>query len=143
MQEYPVSLKGLDVPIYIAQYYKAKFQPEKMMEAYSDAIAHYRALAQKYANTPLAFIVAKLTSQCQVAMSDWQAALTTLEGMARDFRGKVEMSDIMLEIALINYRQIKDTAAAKKWLNTLINDYPKSRFVKPAQALLKAMEKKQ
>jgi len=37
IQEYPITLRGIDIPIYIAQYYKAKYQPDKMMAAYQEA----------------------------------------------------------------------------------------------------------
>ena len=142
MQEYPATLKGLDVPIYIAQYYKIKYQPEKMMEAFKFAIAHYTTLANKYANTPLAFIVNKLSAQCSVAMKDWQGALVTYRAMIQNYQGKVEMSDCLMDMALIYYRELKDKSNAKVSLEALIKDYPKSKFVKAARAFLAEMERK-
>jgi TolA-binding protein len=142
MQEYPVSLKGLDVPIYIAQYYKIKYQPEKMRDAYKAAIAHYTALAQKYANTPLSYIVDKLSAQCYVALKDWQEAIDSYRAMAKTYKGKVEMSDILMDTALIYYRELKDVEQAKQALEELLKDYPKSRLAKAAASLLKQMEKK-
>ena len=150
MQEYPATLKGLDIPIYIAQYYKIKYQPEKMMEAFKFAIAHYTALANKYANTPLAFIVSKLSAQCSVAMKDWQGALATYRvmiqnyAMIKDNAGKraLEMSDCLMDMALIYYRELKDKSNAKVSLEALIKDYPKSKFVKAARAFLAELERK-
>ena len=51
IRESPFSLRGLVMPLYIAQYYKIKYQPDKMITALKEAIIYYRGLAQKYSVT--------------------------------------------------------------------------------------------
>ena len=48
----------------------------------------------------------------------------------------------MLDMAFIYQRELKDKAKAKETLEALIKDYPKSKFLKPAKALLKEAEAK-
>jgi TolA-binding protein len=141
MKDYPTTLKGLDVPIYIAQYYRVKVQPDKMISAYKDAIAHYRGLAAQYPNSAMAFITDKLAAQCQVMLKDWQQAAGSYEKIISEYKGKVDISDILLESALIYYRELKNKARAQEILKGLLKDYPKSRFAKVAATLLKEMEK--
>lgn len=141
IREYPVTLKGLDVPIYIAQYYRSKFQPDKMFAAFQEAIAHYNALSAQYPDKPLAFIADKLAAQCYVVIKDWQNAIITYNGIIDKYRGKVSLEDILMEVALIYKREFKNQSKAKEVLEILLKDYPKSKFTKAATALLKEIEK--
>lgn len=104
MQEYATTRRGLDIPIYIAQHYKIKYQPDKMIAAYQEAIAHYGALSAKFPNTPLAYNADTLVAQSYIAL--------------------------------------KDKVKAKEALEKLIKDYPKSKLIKTATAMLKELEEK-
>ncbi|MDD5729699.1 MAG: tetratricopeptide repeat protein [Candidatus Omnitrophica bacterium] len=137
IQQYPTTIKGLDVPVYIAEYYRVKFQPDKMLDAYKDAEAHYNNLAEKYPNSPLAYIANKLAAQCYVTTKDWDSAISAYSAMLEKYRGKVDMSDVLMDMALIYARELKDQLKSKETLGILLKDYPKSRFTAIAAALLK------
>jgi len=134
--EYPLTIRGLDIPVYIAQYYKSKFQPDKMMNAFQEAIAHYSSLAEKYPGSPLAFKSYTLISSCYGAMKNWEEAVKALNTLVEKFKGKVDTDVVLMDIALIYKRELKDTAKAKEALEKLIKEYPKSRLVKTARTLL-------
>jgi TolA-binding protein len=142
MQEYATTLRGISVPIYIAQHYKIKYQPEKMIAAFQDAIEHYQALAGKYPDSPLAYQADKLVAECYLALKDWQNAISTFNTMIEKFKGKVDPGEALLSIALIYKKELKDDVRSKQALEQLIKDYPKSRFFKTAEALLKGVNKK-
>lgn len=142
MQEYSMTLRGISIPVYIAQHYKIKYQPDKMIAALQEAIAHYRALADKYPDSPLAYQADKLVAECYLALKDWQNAISTFNTMVEKFKGKVDPGEALLSIAVIYKKELKDSANAKQALEQLIKDYPKSRFFKNAEALLKEVDKK-
>lgn len=142
VKDYPLTLRGLNMPIYIAQHYKVKFQPDKMVGAYQEAIAHYQALARKYANSPFGMNVENLVAQCYIAIKDWQNAINTFNVMIATYKDKAAMDAIMLEIAFIYQRELKDKIKAKETLQELIKEYPKSKLIKSAQALLKEVNAK-
>jgi tetratricopeptide (TPR) repeat protein len=48
IREYPLTRIGMAIPIYIAEYYRSKYQPDKMVAALQEAARHYQALAQLY-----------------------------------------------------------------------------------------------
>ena len=52
------------------------------------------------------------------------------------------MDTVMLDMALIYQRELKDNVKAKETLEMLIKDYPKSRLVKLANDLLKKIGEK-
>jgi len=136
MRKYPATRRGLDIPIYIAQYYKKKFQPEKMVVALQGAVEHYRSVALRYPNTPLALTGHNLVGECYLALKEWQNAVDTFESVIHNYKDKAVMDNIMLNMALIYQRELKDEAKAVETLQRLIREYPKSRLVKQATALL-------
>jgi TolA-binding protein len=141
MQEYPRTPRGLDIPIYIAKYYEKKYQPDKMIAAYQDAIAHYKALSDKYPDSPFALNVDTLVGQCYIALKDWQNAINTFNGMLENYKGKTNLDAVMLDMAIIYQKGLKEKVKAKEILERLIQDYPKSKLTKTATAMLKELTK--
>lgn len=143
MQKYPATRKSLQVPIYIARYYKTKFQPDKMIAAYQEAITHYKMLTEKYPNSVLAYTAYTLMARCQMATKNWQAAVNVFTTMREEYKNSKIMKDgILLNIALIYAKEIKNNAKAKEALETLIKEYPHSRLIKAANKFLEEINKK-
>lgn len=142
MLEYPATLRGLDIPIYIAQHYKVKYQPDKMVAALGEAILHYKALANKYPVSPLALRADSLVAECYIALKDWPNVINSFNLIIDKYKGKVDVSGTLIDMALVYNRELKDKVKAKETLERLIKDFPKSKLVKTAQALLKELEKK-
>ncbi|MFA6217019.1 MAG: tetratricopeptide repeat protein [Candidatus Omnitrophota bacterium] len=140
-REYPTTVKALDIPIFIAQNYKVKNQPEKMIVAYQDAIGQYRTLIETYPNSLLAFNAYLLVAQCHIALKDWQMAVKTFETVIEKFNGKAKMDGAMFEMAIIYAKQLKDTGKAKEILDRLNKEYPKSRYSKVSLLLIKELDK--
>ena len=141
MQDYPITLRGLDIPIYIAQHYKVKYQPDKMVVALQEATAHYQALAAKYPKSPLAYQSHMLLAQCYIELKDWQNAVSTFSSIADTYKDKVNADGVLLNMALIYERELKDKVKAKEALERLSKEYPRSALIKTATALLKELEK--
>lgn len=142
MQDYPLTMKGLEIPVYIAQHYKIKYQPDKMVTAYQSAIGHYKALANKYPGSPLALNTESLAARCYIEIKDWQGAINTYENMLTNYKGKVNLDSILFTMAGIYSLELKDNAKAKMLLEQLIKDYPKSNLKKTASSLLKEIDSK-
>ncbi|MFH0828250.1 MAG: tetratricopeptide repeat protein [Candidatus Omnitrophota bacterium] len=134
---YPLTIRGLETPIYVAQYYKINRQPDKMLAAFGEAIAHYRGLAAKYPDSPLAFKAYTLIFSCYNASQDWQNSVNTLNVILGKFKGKAKMDSLLLDMALIYKKELKDEVKAKEAVERLIKEYPDSKFVNSAKALLK------
>jgi TolA-binding protein len=142
MREYPATVRGLGIPVYIAQYYKVHYQPDKMLLAFQEAIGHYKALAGKYPNTALAYQAHKLVADCYIALKDWPNVINSFNTIMNTYKGKVRLDGAILSMAAIYSRELKDMAKAKELLNQLIKEYPQSRLVKTATLMLKELNKK-
>jgi TolA-binding protein len=140
IQDYPLTQRGLALPVYIAQHYKINYQPDKMVAAFQTAISHYKALADKYPDSPLGLNARNIVSQCFIAIKDWQGALANLNAMASEYKSRVQVDGIIFDMALIHYKQLNDPVKAKQLLQKLISEYPKSRLIQAANKLLKEME---
>lgn len=138
--EYPLTTKGLETPIYIAQYYNVKHYPDKMRQAYQEAISHYQSLISQYPDSPLAMQSYKLIASCYTALKDWPNAVAVLNTVVEKFKAKTPMDAILLDIALIYKKELNDTAKTKETLETLIKEYPKSKLAGVAKALLSKMQ---
>jgi tetratricopeptide (TPR) repeat protein len=136
--DYPLTARGLETPVYIAQYYKAKLQPDKMLSAFGQAIDHYRSLAQKYPDSQLAFRAYTLIAACYNSTKDWQNSLKTLSEIIDKFKAKVRVDSVYWEMALIYKKELKDELKVKETVERLIKEYPDSKFIKPANLLLKS-----
>jgi TolA-binding protein len=141
--DYPLTIKGLEMPVYIAQYYNVKHIPDRMLEAYKEAIAHYQGLINQYPDTPLALQCYKLVASCYGAMKDWPNAVAVMTTAVEKFKAKVPMDAMLLDIALIYRRELSDVPRAREALQRLIAEYPKSRLVAAAQRSLDNLETKQ
>ena len=142
LREYPLTLRGFNVPIYIAQHYKAKYQPDKMVAAYQEAIGHYRKLAAENAESPFGFKAKALVAQTYIFLSDWQNAVTALQETIEKYKDKISMDGLMMDMALIYNRELKDKVKARETLQKLLAEYPDSQLVKTATAFLKELDKK-
>jgi TolA-binding protein len=136
MSRYPLSPRGLQMPIYIAQYYRSKHDPAKMQEAYRTAIFHYQGLAQKDMKSALALRAYMLIAECYAGLKDWPQSIAALETIIANFKDKAPMDGVMLNIAVIYQRELHDLEKAKILLAQLVKDYPGSRYSRAARQML-------
>jgi tetratricopeptide (TPR) repeat protein len=142
IQEYPLTISGFEIPMYISRYYKTKHQPDKMLSWYEKAIAHYKAIAQAHPNTFMGFSADTLVARCYVELKDWPNVITTYDHILSTYIGKANLDFIQLEKALIYKRELKDEAKAKELLERFVKDNPESKLLKIAQGLLQSAQKK-
>ena len=72
MEQYPLTSRGLQVPIYIVQYYKDQGDIPKMQEASATARAHYQKLIEKHAGTSIAENVKRYSLQLYAQEEAWE-----------------------------------------------------------------------
>jgi len=108
-----------------------------MQEAYKDAISHYELLAQKDPKSLLGLRAYMLMAECYGGLTDWNNSILALESIITNFKERAAMDGVLFNIAFIYRKELHDTTRFKETLQRLINDYPKSRYAKVAQELLK------
>jgi TolA-binding protein len=137
ISKYPLSPRGLQMPIYIAQVYASRHEPVNMQQAYKDAIVHYESLAQKDMKSALALRAYMLVAECYGGMKDWPQSIAALEKIIANFKDRASMDGVLMNIAIVYYRELQDKEKGKAVLSRLVKDYPASRYAKAAQELLR------
>ena len=61
--------------------------------------------------------------------------------MLREYMGKVNMENILMEMAVIYSKELKQKDKTKEVLSLLLKHYPRSQYSNVAQRLLKEMSK--
>ncbi len=140
MIEYPLTQRGMSLPFYIIQHYKTKFMPEKMREATRDAIGRFVGLAEKYPGTPLALRAKLMAAECYVSLDEPQNAIKSYERIIEEYKAKVSMDTVLINIAMVYIRLLKDNVKGKETLERLIKDYPKSKLSATAQDIIKKLK---
>jgi TolA-binding protein len=81
-------------------------------------------------------------AQTYIFLSDWQNAVTALQETIEKYKDKIRMDGLMMDMALIYHRELKDKIKARETLEKLLAEYPDSQLVKTATAFLKELDKK-
>ncbi|MBU1906419.1 MAG: tetratricopeptide repeat protein [Candidatus Omnitrophica bacterium] len=142
IKEYPLTKKGFDVPLYIAQYYKIKYQPDKMNAAYREAAVHYKTLAGKHEDSLIGFSAYNLVARCYMALKEWDKSIDSFNIIIDKYKGKVNLDSIYLNTALIYKNELKNKSGARGMIEKLIEEYPQSKLTNTATDLLKEIDKK-
>ena len=133
---YALTPRGIQTPFFIAMRYKDKLQPDKMIIALRDAIDHYKSLVVKFQGSPLSLKCKMMIVQCYLELKEPENAIGVLQASIEEFKGKIPVEGMMLDIAGIYYGQMKDTAKAIEVLNKVVTDFPKSEASKVAQSMI-------
>lgn len=142
MVNYPLTIRGWDMPLYIAMHYKSKYQPDRMVSAFREAIAHYGALAQKYPDTLIGYNADSLVAKCFIELGEWNNAIAALDNIIGKYRNQVSLDYVIINKAILYANGLKDKEKAIEILNQMLKDYPKSPLSRNAKMLIKSMEKK-
>jgi TolA-binding protein len=140
IHDYPFTPRGISTPMYIAEHYKIKFEPEKMRQALQEAISHYQGLALRFPNSQISFTAHTLIAQCYMGLQDWQNAIGALDTVINRYRTKAPVDEFILNKAVIYSRELNDKAQAKEILQQFIKDYPRSGLIATARQLLKRLQ---
>ncbi len=136
---YPLSKRGFGLPLAIGEYYQKKNLSGKAVEAYNSAVDHYRALSAKYPDSRAGLNAGAMAALCYARISQWQKAADILEYLSVSFKNVGAVDGVLWQLAILYKQQMRDNARARTTVERLMRDYPSSRFVPGARALLKQL----
>jgi len=129
---------GLQVPIYIANYYKNKGDQQKAQKAFTEAISFYGNLKDNYTGTPLGYVSANILVQIHITLENYEEAGKVIKENVSDYPSTTTLAQQMAfvdlvfvktlkrpEEALEIYERIKETTESsrlKEFLQTKIDE---------------------
>jgi TolA-binding protein len=78
LKEYPLTEKGLQAPLLIAQFYARENNMVKARESFDEAIAYYQKLAVTYSGTQTELEALRLSASSLLAQNRWREAVEVL-----------------------------------------------------------------
>lgn len=142
IERFPKTIMGMNTPLYVANYYKTKHQPDKMRGALQEALQHYQGLISSYPNSPLALNSYGLVVKCYAELEEWQNAAATYETVIETFKSKMKMDAMLIQLAAVYMNNLQDRPKAIETLNKMMAEYPNSGHIKTAKMLLEKWSKK-
>lgn len=133
MDQYPLTSRGLQAPVYLIQYYRNQGNLAKMKEASAVAQSHYQELMEQYAGTTIAEQVQRYLLQAYAQEGAWQDILeywdseskTEIERSGR-LRARVAKADLLAS-------RMENLPEAEEIYKDIITNFP----VEPITPLLR------
>ncbi len=133
LEAFPRHPKALDVPLYIANYYRINNEKNLADAAYTSAIKHYKGVVSKYPDTMLATMAMDHLSTCYVRLDKWQQAAEALESMLKMKLSHPKRINSTLALAGMYEEKLNSAAKALEKYSALLNDYPNIPLVQSVQ----------
>lgn len=139
--DYPTTYSALQVPLYIAQHYKNKGQAAETDAAYAAALDKYQKIIKDNSKTFGAVLAEDFAVACYANQKKWSEAVDYLDSLIRDYPDTLLAPKSLFTAGLIYQSQLNDSQKALEYYRKLIDKYPKSYLVKPAEKQIELINK--
>lgn len=143
--DYMLTPVGLDVPMYITRYYRKINNYKETLDAYSEAIAHYKIIIAAQPDSLVDLSAMRLLSKCYFEQQRWQESVETLGEILMKYGSSSYLSlkdaDVLIKtINVIATFKMKDTDIAVELYQEIIAQNPKSPLGKYLQLMVDGFE---
>jgi len=140
VDNYPTSLQAVDIPLYIADYYR-KHQLEKLaFDAYEDAIRKYLQSVELYQNTVLAVVAQDYLATCYIRLEDWQNATEALQLLTTMSLPIPKKINTFMLLANIYEQKLTNEQKAIDTYTELLHQFPDIPAVNDVRVRIKKLE---
>lgn len=128
-KEYPLTDVGLNIPVYIANYYRLHNDSAKLTEAYQSAVSHYIKIASEHDNTRIGMNALRHLSNCYLDQGRWNEAMGVLGNIIEKYAATghltIKNTDMIIKtINMVAAYRLKDYDAAIRLYQGIIQRNP-------------------
>ena len=123
-EEYPDTLAALNIPLYLARYYKSKRRIEESNLAYDKAIQKYKTIIDEAPDKKEAILALDYLTNCYDDREKWKEAIVSLRSIIDRYPESVSAQKALLIIARIYEIRLKDKEKAKAVYQEIIDKFP-------------------
>lgn len=139
-EEYPITVQGLQVPIYISQYYRRKGETQLSNNAFQQAVEQYVHLVQKYPKTMLAGVAQEYIIYCYSAQNKWQKAAEAANSLRQIYPSSQSNISSYLLLGQI-YERLKQYQNAIAIYERFVKEYPQHPLITQIESKIKALQR--
>jgi len=137
MDSYYFTRKGLEIPLYLINKYRATGQLQQMKKEINYAVEYYTRLKTKPLGKNFSYLLSKLTAQCHLLGQDWPNFIKTLDKIVKDFPINDEVvARTLLTKAFVYEKQLNDENTALSIFDEIQNKYPNTDTAKIVKSYL-------
>ena len=133
---------GIQVPLYIAQYYQRNEKNKEANKAFRQAIKDYKKIVKDHPNSKIAYVVQDYIVVCYGSLKQWRKAINSLEKFFKDYPESPKAAQSLLTIAGIYRNQLKEPQKAIAIYRQFLKEYPDSKLTHTVRKVLQESEKK-
>ena len=142
---YPLTLSGINMPLFIADFYLREKNVTESANALRDAIGFYQKIAQEHPHTEWEFQARWLLSTTYFSQQKWDLGLQALGGLLQDFSNSEYMNrqsitNIIKTINTVAAVNMKSFDPAISLYKNFIAKNPDNRLNSFLQANIKALQ---
>jgi len=143
VRDYPLTMTGLGVPIYVAAYYKDQNDYEQTLKAFDEAVQYYRKIAKDEDGKQPSFTAMRYLANCYLEQKRWEEAIETLGETLEKYSlpGFLDMksADIIIKtINVVSAYQLKNYDKAVGIYQGIIDRKPAHPLVGHLQKMIDA-----
>ena len=140
-ENHPLTFQGLNVPIYIADYYRRKGKGNLAETAFREAITHYQRLIKKYPKTILAATAQEFIIFCLSVQKKWPEAAEAATSLQTIHPGSRTAISSYLFLGQI-YEELNDFKKAIAVYKKFSQEFPDHPIVEKIQHRIEGIQKR-
>ena len=142
IKEYPKTVIGFSIPIYIARYYEGKNQKEEARVAYHEAIQFYRNLAKENPNSGVEYNALRLIGISLLNQKNWPEGLNVLTELLLKYPNLTSnLNQVVPAINTIAIAHTKNYDVPISIYKKFIETYPKHPINNTLKVIIENFEK--
>lgn len=145
LKKYPLTAVGLDIPLYIINFYERAGDSREAQKAVHEAVYFYRQMADKLPVSYQRFMVLRKLTTAYVTQENWLSALETLEDILMELPSYRDLKEgagegVIKSINSIAVMQLKDYNRPILIFQEFIRRNPRHYLTPKIQELVNALE---
>lgn len=126
LEDYPKTKVALDIPLYLARYYRVKEKHDESDTAYNDAINRYRSIIDENPDSAIGIYAIDYLVSCYGDRNRWQEAISVLGEIEDKYPQSASALKSLFVMGRIYEAHLKDKQKAEEVYKEMIERFPDS-----------------
>ncbi len=142
--EYPLTMTGLNMPLYIASYYQRNGDLTQGEKAFDTAISYYKDVSNRYPSSPMEFNAWRLLATCYFSRKNWREGVEVLGKIlnnypSQEYLNSARASLLIKFINTVSVTQLQNYDIPIGIYQEFINKHPQHPMTNILRQMIKSL----